>query len=502
MTNRTLSVLAFAAVVAAGLPQAQAQISFAAQVTYTAGNQPETTALGDFNGDGDLDAAVTSDAPDKVTIHSNNGAGVLSLTQTVVLGNGSSPHFIVAADLDGDGDLDLAVTLKNVDAVTVLFNNGGTFTASGVLLAVGSQPRSLVAVNIDGDADVDLVSSNRDSNTVSVLRNNGNGTFQPAVAVGVGQVPRHIAAGDLDGDGDRDLAVANKGTNTISILINGGTGTFIPAPSLSTGTFDPEGIAAADLDGDDDLDLVATGHEASAGLNVILVFKNLGGGSFAAFVSYPVIGQDPSSVAAVDVDLDGDLDVVTANASSANVSVLPNNGLGVFGAATLLAAGAGSEHVIAGDLTGDQVPDLVVTNDGSTTISVLRNLVANGTLTLFGVPAIGNVVAIQVSSPNDPGEFSICAFALGRVPGSNFPDGRHVPLNSDALLSLSLMANNGVFANNVGNLGTDGTKTTFMAIPPFPAIIGVSIYATGFILNPGSSTNCEQSFGSLQITFQ
>jgi hypothetical protein len=504
VTRNAFSVLAAALMSAVGLLPVGAQVAFAPQVTYTPGNQPETTALGDFNADGDLDAAVTSDAPDKVTIHANDGTGTLSLAQTVVLPNGSSPHFVVRADLDGDFDLDLAVRLKNASAVTVLFNNGGTFAASGVLMAVGAQPRSLVAVNIDGDLDFDLVASNRDSNSVSVLRNNGNGTFLSAVTIPVGLDPRHLAAGDLNGDGDWDLAIANNDSNDISLLSNDGFGNFTAGTPLGTGIFDAEGVTAIDLDGDKDLDLAAAGHDNTTAQNVVLIYLNAGGGVFTGPVTYPVLGQRPGYVVGTDVDLDGDLDLAVANQNSNDVSVLANNGAGAFGAgpAILFGVGPGPEHVTAGDLNGDQAPDLVATNDGGTTISVLRDLAPNGTLTMLNPPVIGMPVALQVASPADAGDFFLCGFSFGTAPGITFPDGRHLRANADLLLVLSLTPNNGFILNNTGFLGLDGTANVMLFIPPAPALIGLSIYANAVILNPVSNDNIEQSFGPLPVTFQ
>jgi hypothetical protein len=499
--NQKLLVIA-TAVVAALVQPAGAQIAFAPQVTYAPGSQPETTALADFNSDGDFDAAVTSDAPDKVTIHANNGSGVLALAQTVLLPNASSPHFVVAADLDADGDLDLGVTLKNANAVTVIFNTGSTFAASGVLMPTGLQPRSLVAADLNGDTFPDLVASNRDSNTLSIFRNVGNGTFLAPVSVVVGQDPRHVVAADVDGDGDRDVVVANNDSNNLSILFNDGLGNLTAGVPLGAGIFDPEGVAAVDLDGDHDLDIVATGHDNTTAQNVVLVYLNAGAGAFAGPTAYPIGGQGPGFVAAADFDLDGDADVATANQDSNDVSVLPNTGAGVLGAAVLVAVGAGPEHVVARDVDGDQLADLVATNDGGTTISVLLNQASNGTLALLGPTTIGTAIPLQVSSPLDPGDFYVCGLSFGTAPGVTMEDGRHVPINLDLLLTISLIPNNGFVFNNWGFLTPGGSALVSIAVPPVPALVGASIHATCVILNPYCQDNLEQSFGPLQITFQ
>jgi hypothetical protein len=496
----TFSTIALLAALAACSLPCAAQLAFAPQVTYVAGNAPEATALGDFDKDGDLDAAVTSDAPDKVTIHRNGGQGTFILVQTVQLSG--APHSIGAADLDQDGDLDLAVTLHNVDAVAILRNTNGVFSSTGAAMAVGSQPRSLVAADIDGDADIDLVTSNRGSDTLSLLRNAGNATFLAAIAIPVGSDPRHVAAADLDGDGDRDLCIANNGSNNVTVLANGGTGSFTPVVVLSTGPYDPEGIVVADLDGDHDLDLAASAHDASAGLNAVLVARGSGGLSFSGFTSYAILGQDPGFVAASDLDLDGDLDLATANRDTNNVSVLANTGLAAFGSPIVRAVGASPEHVVAADLDGDQVPDLVVANGGATSISILQNLVPNGTLTLLAPAAIGTSPPMHVSSPGDAGDFFVTLFSFGTSPGYTVADGRHVQVNDDPLLAISLTPGNQYFINGSGWLGVNGTASMSIVIPPMPQLVGTSIYASCVVLNPSASIGLEQSFGPLQITLQ
>ena len=84
----------------------------------------------------------------------------------------------------------------------------------------GAHPYSVCAADLDGDGDSDLAVANYSSNNVSILKNNGDGTFAAAVNYGVGINPVSVCAADLDGDGDSDLAVANSGSNDVSILIN------------------------------------------------------------------------------------------------------------------------------------------------------------------------------------------------------------------------------------------------------------------------------------------
>ena len=125
--------------------------------------------------------------------------------------SGSTRIAIVAGDFNGDGRLDLAVSQRRRQHVSVLLGNGdGTFqTPVRSQNAVGSDPAAIVAGDFNGDGQLDLAVANDDSNDVSVLLGNGDGTFQPQVTYAVGSVPIAIVAGDFNGDGRLDLAVAN-----------------------------------------------------------------------------------------------------------------------------------------------------------------------------------------------------------------------------------------------------------------------------------------------------
>jgi hypothetical protein len=485
--------------VLAALPS-QAQIAFGPPATYVVGSQPEASALGDFDGDGDLDLAVTSDLGDKVTIFTNGGGGV-SLAQVVRLGIGTGPRSIAAADLDQDGDLDLAVTLHNVAAVTVLLNSSGAFTATNVLLSVGLEPRSLIAVDLDADGDRDLVTSNRDANTVSILKNDGNATFQPAVTLPVGAAPLGLTSADFDGDGDFDLAVANGNSYNLAVLLNDGTGTFNTPTFVNLGGFHAYGIVAADLDADGDVDLAASAENDSL-QKVVCIVLNDGSATFTGPVNHPAGGSGSGVVLASDVDLDGDLDLVTANQSTNDVSVFPNMGAGAFGAPQLFPVGPGPEHVIAGDLTGDGAPDLVAANSAGTTVSTRVNQTPTGSISFMTPPAIGTLAAIELSYPQDAGDFFVCGFSFSTVPGFDLPDGRHVALNPDALFTVSLTPNNGVFFNNAGWLNAWGSAPLLIAIPALTQLIGQSMFMVCVILNSGAPLGLEQVSAPFQITFQ
>ena len=196
------------------------------------GSQPSALAAGRL-GDGHVDLIV-ADQGDPFTgngqglrVFQGDGPGQFVLSETIAVG--SAPSAVVAADLTGDGFLDLAVAEANSDQVSVLLNKGNGTFMTPVSYSVGSSPVSLVAVNL-GDGHIDLATANENSADVSVLLGNGDGTFQPQSRFGAGTFPMELVAADFNGDHRPDLAVADAGINGVgqgvSILLGNGDGTF------------------------------------------------------------------------------------------------------------------------------------------------------------------------------------------------------------------------------------------------------------------------------------
>ncbi|NIM97662.1 MAG: hypothetical protein GTO24_06150 [candidate division Zixibacteria bacterium] len=298
---------------------------------------------------------------------------------------GESPWSVFAADLDGDGDPDIATANAASDNISVLLNQGDGSFAPHSVYPVGGDPWSVFAGDLDGDGHLDLVTANMYDNTVSVLLNNGDGTFAPQSAYPVYESPAGVFAADLDGDGDLDLATANIYSDNISVLLNNGDGTFAPQSTYAVGDMTmPVAVFAADLDGDGDLDL----QTANYGSYDVAVLLNQGNGAFTLSSLYPV-GDLPLSVFAADLDGDGDLDLETANCYSHNVSVLLNNGDGTFGTHSVYPAGTGPWSVFAADLDGDEDLDLAVSSEFSSDVSVLMND-GDGTFTPDSVYPVGD----------------------------------------------------------------------------------------------------------------
>ncbi len=329
------------------------------------GSGPQTVTAADVNGDGNLDLISANHNTNTLSVLTNNGSGGFVLASSPVVGR--SPTSVVAADVNGDGKLDLISANGNDNNLSVLTNNG----SGGFVLAsspgVGNAPISVVAADVNGDGKLDLISANNANNTLSVLTNNGSGGFVLASSPGVGNFPFSVVAADVNGDGKEDLISANSGNNTLSVLTNNGSSGFVLASSPGVSS-SPISVVAADVNGDGKLDLIA----ALDNDNALAVLTNNGSGGFV-LASSPGVGSGPWSVAAADVNGDGRVDLISANLFGNTLSVLTNNGSGGFVLASSPGVGSAPTSVVAVDANGDGRVDLISANINVNTLSVLLN---------------------------------------------------------------------------------------------------------------------------------
>lgn len=168
-----------------------------------------------------------------VSILLNNGTGAFTTGAAYVVG--TNPQSVAVGDFDGNGKDDLAVVNQGSGTVSILLGNGdGTF-AAGVTYTTGINPRMVMSgdFNSDGKRDLVVVDSGAAAGTsgISILLGNGDGIFQSATFIALGSVSLSATIGDFNGDGAADLAVVNEGSDTISNLLGNGNGTFQSATS-------------------------------------------------------------------------------------------------------------------------------------------------------------------------------------------------------------------------------------------------------------------------------
>jgi hypothetical protein len=341
--------------------------TFSGGSNLTMGDLSRTVVAADVDGDWDVDILTAHVAGGRVDVALNDGAGNFSATNSVPVQ--ASPLGIAAADVDYDGDLDLLVANANSNSVSVRINDGtGAFSGSQNV-SVGRSPFGVAAADVDADGDLDLLTANFTGNSVSVRFNDGAGTFSGAYDAGFGDGngPLALAAGDVDNDGDLDVLTANAASNSVSVLRNDGNGTF-SATFLAVGAF-PGSIAAADVDGDRDLDVLT----ANANSSTISVRINDGAGAFSNAAD--VAGASGlRNLTTADVDGDGDLDVLaTSYATSSVVIMRRNDGDGGFSSAPSVPVGASPYGIATADVDGDEDLDLLTANYGANSVSVRLN---------------------------------------------------------------------------------------------------------------------------------
>jgi hypothetical protein len=378
---------------------------FAPAVKYSSGgDQGRWVSVADVNGDGKPDLLVVNEC-------GSNGSTCANSTVGVLLGN-------------GDGTFQTAVT----------YASGG----HGLPLSGGYGTVSLAVGDVNGDGKPDIVVANGcatsspgdclTDGTVGVLLGNGDGTFQTAVLSDSGGLyASTVVVADVNRDGKPDIVVANLCGTTcdggvVGVLLGNGDGTFQPVVPYGSSGYQSYSVAVADVNRDGKPDLLVTNfcpasssecdnHLVNGTVGVLL---GNGNGTFQSAVTYDTGGVFARSVAAVDVNGDGNPDILVANYISNSVGVLLGNGDGTFRTAVTYASGgrAGSASLAVGDVNEDGRPDLVVASQCDSNC-------ANGSV---GVLLGNGDGTFQAATPYESGGASAQSVAVADVDGNGKPD--------------------------------------------------------------------------------
>lgn len=394
--------------------------------SLTTGRAPRSVAAADLDGDGDLDLVAANAQDEDLTLYFQTGPGIFKKAGATLPSRGLTES-VIAADLDGDGDMDLVssnyeqneLAGGNIPLQLLFQANPGSFTGIPVSLEAGQWPFSVTAADLDGDGDLDLVSANLLSGDLKPLLQTGPGVFSPRSALPSGQDNTQddfvaVVAADLDGDGDLDLASTSSRESTLRVYSQA-SGEFTQTQAVNAGIF-MASVTAADLNGDGRIDLVTANRESN---DLAIFFQDPGGGfptnpTFLSVnkpvctaaadldgdgdmdlvsVSYieekltlflqdaqgnftrqsPTLdtGSAPRQVVAADLDSDGDMDLVTANFLSGNLTLHFQTAPGVFDVQPVtLVSGNGCVSVAAADLDGDGDMDLVSVNEEASSMKI------------------------------------------------------------------------------------------------------------------------------------
>ena len=383
--------------------------AFAAKVDFPVGTTPSGVAIADIDGDGPLDLVVTDTVEDDVAILINDSDGIPSFATAVRVTVGDAPVGVATGDFDGDGNPDVAVADSGGDTITLLRNTStpGTPTfAPRITTPAGSAPRHVVVSQLNAAGNLDVLVNNPTAEMVTGRINSTAAAgqdldFPSGGDAAVGRsTPVDAVVADFTRDGVPDVAVLDRADGTVSIFANTTAASARPITFATHATFAagtaPSALLATDVDGDGAIDLVVLG--ADAGEARVLSNQVVSAGTDADFAT-PVaiaVGSSPQRAMTLDVDRDGDLDLVISLRGADQVAVLLNtstSGNPSYGAPATFGTGLSPSGITVADLNADGNGDVCAANADQNSVSVLFNETA-----VMAAPAFATQTSVLVGA--------------------------------------------------------------------------------------------------------
>lgn len=351
---------------------------------FAVGSGPGSVAIADFNGDGKLDIVTANEQSGDVSVLLGDGKGGFSPAPGSPFPAGHSPNDIAVGDFNRDGWLDLAFANHETQHLTVLLGDGrGRFAPaphSPVTVAVRPHTHGVATGDFNGDGNLDLVTDSWADDRLEVLFGDGKGSFAtPGTYVAVGKHPyQRVRVADLNGDGKADIVSPNLEGNNVTILLSDGKGGLRqPSGSPFPCGDSPFNVAIGDVNADGIPDLAMVNSPGSTadrtGQDGLTILLGDGRGGFTTMTGSPfVTATRPNMVTIGDVNGDGVADVVVSNPDSDTITIfLMSRNRSVTAGSTVSVPGHPKGLAIR-DLNGDGKADIVVTNNATNSVTVIE----------------------------------------------------------------------------------------------------------------------------------
>ncbi len=445
---------------------------FANQTIYSTGSasQPYSVAIGDFNNDNRSDIVVANSGTDNLDILFNSNNNTFNIKMTYSIDTGSQPQYVITCDINKDDQLDIVSINSKSDNISVIMGYGnGTFKEQMIYsTGHGSHPYAGASDDFNNDTLLDLVIANEGTNSigiflaynytsfqsqmtfsssdslgpigvvisnfnndnyldiaavfytvdqVGILLGCGNGCFSSMIthSTGDNSRPFGIAVGDFNNDGQLDIVVTNSRTDNVGVLLGYGNGSFTAVITYSTGGSSyPTAVAVGDINNDDQLDIIVSNFAAC---NVGILF-GYGNGSFSVVKTYST-GETsfPYSFTLIDLDIDGQLDIIVANFGASNIGIFFGYGNGSFQNQLTYSTGypSGPADVTVADFNNDNRLDIAVPILNRDNVGILLGY-GNRTfaeMMTYSTGAGSTPMCVLVSDLNDDNHLDIVVANIG-----------------------------------------------------------------------------------------